>query len=267
MAPIKFDDNIREKLEGRELQPSPYAWEKLSGKLDANEGQGSNKALWYAVAASFVGILIIASVFFSRNENPSDNTTDFVEVNTSEKEVINNDDELERIDKVSEDKSTEIASEEIKEVVPKKIKTQEIVKPIQNKKEVILDKLIQNKTSEAVAKVEIPIQKKHENVIENEVYLSKEDIILNEKVKEVVARVEQLKKDNTSISVEDLDALLANAQREIQRERILSSKKVDPEALLGDVEWELEQSFRDKVYYALGDGFQFIKTAVVERNN
>lgn len=267
MAPIKFDENIREKLEGRELQPSPDAWKKLSGKLDATQEQGGNKAIWYAVAASFVGILILASVFFSSNESSSENNTDFVEVNTSEKEVLNNNEELEKTDNISENKSAGIASEEIKQDVPKRTKTEDKIKQVQKKKDVILEELIQDKTSEAVVKTETTIQKKREKVTENKAYLSKEDIILNEKVKEVVAKVEQLKKDNTSISVEELNALLVNAQLEIQTERVLSSTKVDPEALLGDVEWELEQNFRDKVYYALGDGFQFIKTAVVERNN
>ena len=267
MAPIKFDDNIREKLEERELKPSSDAWKKLSGKLDVTEERGNSRIMWYAVAASFVGMLIVASVFFSRNKTPLESNTDFVEVNTSEKEVLNKDAEFETLDDTSEDKSSTIASEESNLGVPKDTKVVDIVKPLQKKKEVIAEEFIQKNTSEAVAKVEAPIQKELEKGIENEVYLSKEDVILNTKVKEVVAQIEQLKKDNTTVSIEELDALLANAQREIQTERVLSSEKVDPEALLGDVEWELEQSFRDKVYYALGDGFQFIKTAVVERNN
>ncbi len=267
MAPIKFDENIREKLEGRELQPSADAWKKLNDKLDVTEERGSNKVMWYAIAASFVGILIVGSVFFSRNETPSENNKDFVEVHTSEKEVINEMTEFKKMDNAPEDKSSAIATEKIESKAIKNTKVEDIIKTPPKKKEVVMERLIQNKTSEAVAKVETPIRKELEKEVENSTNLSKEDIILNAKVAEVVAQIEQLKKDNTTISVEELDALLANAQREIQTERVLSSKKIDPEALLGDVEWELEQSFRDKVYYALGDGFQFIKTAVVERNN
>ena len=84
---------------------------------------------------------------------------------------------------------------------------------------------------------------------------------------EVVAKVQELKNNNTTITEKEIDALMANAQREIKTERILSGYKVDAAALLNDVEMELERSFRDKVFEALGDGFQIIRTAVVERNN
>ena len=63
--------------------------------------------------------------------------------------------------------------------------------------------------------------------------------------------------------------LLAKAQREIELQRILnnSNYKIDAAALLSDVESELERSFRDKVFDALGEGYQKIRTAVAERNN
>ena len=262
MGSIKFEENIREKLEGRELQPSPDAWKKLSGKLDETEEQTGSKLMWYAVAASFIGILIVTSVFFSRNENTNEDHTDFVEVNASENEVMNNELKSKEVVNVLESESNVVASEEVKTNLEKNI-----IKPNEKKKNLIVRKSIEEKTFEAVAQVETPIQVEQEKEISNENYLSKEDIALNAKVKEVVTQLEQLKKNKATISIEELDALLANAQREIQTERILSSNKVDPEALLGDVEWELEQSLRDKLYYALGDGFQFVKTAIVERNN
>ena len=68
MAPIKLEDNFREKLEERELQPGANAWSKLEAKLPAAEKQGKNTFFWYAIAASFVGILIIASVFFNESK-------------------------------------------------------------------------------------------------------------------------------------------------------------------------------------------------------
>ena len=65
MAPYKLEDNIREKLEARELKPSADAWKKLESKLDA--AQPKKKTLvWYYVAAGFVGFLII----ITRNLQP-----------------------------------------------------------------------------------------------------------------------------------------------------------------------------------------------------
>ena len=66
MAPYKLEDNIREKLEARELKPSADAWKKLESKLDTERPKKKN-VVWYYAAASFVGLLILASVFFSRN--------------------------------------------------------------------------------------------------------------------------------------------------------------------------------------------------------
>jgi hypothetical protein len=62
---------------------------------------------------------------------------------------------------------------------------------------------------------------------------------------------------------------LAKAQRAISNQRILqkNTQKIDASALLMDVELELEQSFRDKVFEMLGEGFIKIRTAVSERNN
>ncbi len=262
MAPIKFEENIREKLEGRDIQPSPDAWKKLSGKIDATEEQTSSKIIWCAVAASFIGILIVTSVFFSSNEKANEGNTDFVEVNTSEKEVMDMEMKGKEVVNVLKNESAVIASEEVKSGLVKNI-----IMPNEKKKDMIDRKSIEEKAFEDVAKVETPIQTAQEKEINNETYPSKEDVVLNAKVKEVVAQLEQLKNNNTSITIEELDALLANAQREIQSQRILSSNKVDPEALLGDVEWELEQSLRDKIYYALGDGFQSVKAAIVGRNN
>jgi uncharacterized membrane protein len=97
--------------------------------------------------------------------------------------------------------------------------------------------------------------------------LSHDELILKNKVDEVIAQVKQLQDDQGTVTSQEIDVLLARAQRQIQTQRILSSEKVDPEALLGDVESELERSFRDRVFNALGNGFEYIRTAVVERNN
>src|SRR5690606_39027827 len=97
--------------------------------------------------------------------------------------------------------------------------------------------------------------------------IPKEDKLFNTKVDEVVASVKKMQENNTEINVTDVEALLNNARREIETLRILNNPKVDATALLEDVEWELEKSFRDKVFDALGEGFQKVRTAVTERND
>jgi len=72
MAPIKLEKDIKNKLEQRKLQPSAVAWESLQERLDANQNKKNNKGYWwFAIAASFVGILIISSIFFNKNQSDS----------------------------------------------------------------------------------------------------------------------------------------------------------------------------------------------------
>lgn len=84
---------------------------------------------------------------------------------------------------------------------------------------------------------------------------------------EVVASVKKLQQNDSEITIAEVENLLNNARRDIQTQRILNNPKVDAAALLQDVEWEIDKSFRDKVFDALGDGFQKVRTAVSERNN
>ena len=92
---------------------------------------------------------------------------------------------------------------------------------------------------------------------------------IDAKIDEVVAKVKQMQGESTAISAEEIETLLVKAQREILNQRLLNqaTTKIDPASLLEDVETELERSFRDKVFDALGEGFNKIRTAVVERNN
>jgi hypothetical protein len=267
MAPIKFEENIREKLEGREIQPSTAAWKKLSGQLETVEDKSDIRIMWYAIAASFVGLLIVASVFFSKSDDKTNTTTDLVEVNSSESDDLLEIVQVKKNHNLNESVSNTIAAEEIEDKKLEQTKVGSIEKPLQKKKKEVPQKMVNVNTSETIAKVEVPVHNELLKSQESTQELSENETAINAKVEEVIAKLEQLKINKTAITVEELDALLATAQNEIQTQRVLNSKKVDPAALLGDVELELEQSLRDKVYYALGDGFQFIKTAVVERNN
>ena len=43
MAPIKFEENIKDKLEKRTLTPSSESWSKLSERLDAEDNSSKNQ--------------------------------------------------------------------------------------------------------------------------------------------------------------------------------------------------------------------------------
>lgn len=254
MAPHKLEDNIREKLEAREIKPSADAWKKLEAKLDAEQPK-KKTVLWYYVAASFVGFVILASVFFSRNNaemnNEVVNETTEQKITEKQPEIIPNDSKLQEI--ASKEKSLE-------KVEKKQNVNSNSVKALPQKKSEI-DKKIEK--TEAIANV---TKQEEEPLLKNTIQ-KEEDKLFNTKVEEVVASVKKLQENNPEVNATDVELLLNNARRDIQTQRILNSPKVDATALLEDVEWELEKSFRDKVFDALGEGFQKVRTAVSERND
>lgn len=266
MAPIKFEDNIREKLQERELQPSQEAWKKLSGQLDEQMPQRKKTPfLWMAVAASIVGMIIVTTFLFQSEdvstplvkeeptesypkedllkepENIVEGTQDEgqLKVIPIESELASNDADAdtETKFKISQDKSGE------KTFIEKENK-------IQQKQAVVVSSTLEK----------IPL---------NEAQEHQDDAFINMKVEEVVAEVQSLQQSNNTVTTDEIDALLAKAQRDISNQRMLqdNTQRIDASALLLDVELELEQSFREKVFQVLGEGFNKIRTAVSERNN
>ena len=72
---MKYEEQLKDKLEQRTIQPSSDAWQKLNDKLDANKSKKNNKGFWYlGIAASIVGILLITNVFNNDNTNATEPT-------------------------------------------------------------------------------------------------------------------------------------------------------------------------------------------------
>lgn len=258
MAPIKFEDNLKEKLEQRRFQPSINAWETLEKRLEANNNKKNNKGFWgLGIAASFVGILIIASIFFNNKKDNiiEQNVVDVEDVQKpkSKNETILQNETLEQV-----------ALEELKdekETLKTKMKGPENTPVLKTQLQQKQRELISGANKDVVAQVET----ESPNNIKAEAVLSYEDI----KLQEVVAQVQELKKANNTVSDAEINALLDQAQKDIALHKLYneSTKKVDANALLQDVEADLEQSFRDRAFKAIKSGYNYVKTTVAERNN
>ena len=260
MEPIKFEDNIREKLQEREVKPSKDAWNKLAKQLDSKSQKGINKSIWFAVAASFIGVIVVVSFLFEDEVIPSQNIPELVE----ETKVIIDEIPIENGSRVV------IANEEPSNKVIQKIEPKKIKKKNKNsKRESITTNNIKKDTLKrtVLIKEDIAIAVVDKTELSIPVENSFEDNFINMKVDEVVAQVQFLKENDNSVSVDEINALLIKAQRDINSLKIVKNKKIDATALLNVVESELETSFRGKVFDALGDSFEKVRTAVVERNN
>jgi hypothetical protein len=257
MAPIKLEEHIREKLQERELAPSPQAWEKLDAALGTPEVKKRSASwYWYAAAASLVGVLIVTSLFWkdsapagvevvsSSEENPTiqENRPDLNQELKRNVPVASEDGER-KDGKVAGSPTTLSGNER---------------GPIASETKARNAKGIPSEDKKLAAAESIQT-----------VPHSTEEAMIQEKIAEVVQQVHHLREQHTEVTVQEIDALLIAAQRDMEMRRSVSapSTKIDAMALLDAVEEDLERSFRDKVFEALGEGFQKIRTAVVERNN
>ena len=93
-----------------------------------------------------------------------------------------------------------------------------------------------------------------------------EEKIFQSKLEEVIAEAAK----NDKISEDEVDVLLAEAASELSRERNLksytSTNTINANALLAEVEDEIYQSFKAKVFEVLKEGYLKAKTAVANRN-
>lgn len=256
MEPYNFEENIREKFEARELKPSKNAWEKLDAKLDSPISKSNKTFNWLAVAAGFVGILLLATFFFGKDKSIIDVTENSVVQQTTNAQTV----QKLNSDPAIDEKliSKEISTSEV--TIEAEVVTDNTAKPTNKNSTLIAE------NSRETNEVKTEKLKGTNEQIETTVLNSNQ--ILNTKISEVVANIELLKAKNSNVTIAEIDALLEKAQREIRADRIFNSidNKVDATALLEDAEWMAERSFREKVFLALGQGYEKVRTAIVERN-
>lgn len=242
MAPIKFEKDIKEKLEGREIKPSDNAWEEVSGRIEVSKSERKRSFAWYAVAASFIG-LIMMSVFFFKNEEILEEPKTPLVIQDEKTDGLNNMSDFQQEEVVIVDNVFE-----------------------QEEKGALLEIKKENKEKIQLSSTIVKGELSREE--DKLVALSESEKIINNKIAEVVAEVNHLEKKNISLTDVEVDSLLRKAQREILADKIfIASNKVDPATLLAEAEYELDQTFRDQIFKTLKNGLEKVSTAVADRNN
>jgi hypothetical protein len=275
MAPIKFEENIKEKLEKRTIEPSADAWSTLSVNLKINDKKNTQGVLFYiGIAASVIGVLFVTTIMFNALENELLQPT-IVDTNTKASQI-----------KLEEKRSNEVVEKNVivpiseennnKELINKakaSIKNEPKLATISNQSSsnqggneaekllkndlIIADTMSQN----AVSATTVALEKEQ----------SLTSALTYEQLKtiELITQIKKLETENGTVTDAEIDALLKQAEREILREHIFNetARIVDADALLQDVEDDLEQSFRTKVFEGLKSSYKTVLTAVTERNN
>jgi len=264
MAPIKFEEQIKQKLEAREIKPSQNSWNDLNGKLD-NDRKVYKKPFWFlGIAASILGIFLITSMFFNA-ENDERSLPTIVDTQRNESDL----------NKETPSKTNNL-EDEVKDLTIGAIENNETLvehETINSTKGNLRInpkfKVSEDNESKTLAKTLNKSEHlENENkgrTVESANKLTKIDL----KVSEVVAQIRELEHRDGKVTEREIDSLLKQAEKDILKQRVLmfSTRTVDAKLLLQDVEEELEESFRVKVFDALKSSYEKVKTAVADRNN
>ena len=229
-----LEKDFRNKLNQREIQPSEKAWDRLDAMLSVAEKK-KPKRTWMYIAASFLGFLLVGTIFFNQSKT---------EQGESQNQIV------------------------LENRTENKLEQEKIIEtPFVQKQEVIASNEIhQSKESHQTQK---SIKNEQVGNLISEKKLTIEVVLQDLKAQEVAEQIMELGKSGKSVSDEEIDNLLEKAKQEIASQRLFNkmTKKVDATALLLDAEKGLDNSFKQRVFDLLKDGYKETKTFVAERNN
>jgi hypothetical protein len=232
MEPNNIEKQIKEKLDCRTIQPSNQAWDRLDAMLTVSENKKPKRNYnWFYVAASFLGFILMATIFFNQIEGISD---------------------VERNDVVIENKTIEKASET--SIVEKG----SVIKPLQP----IAENSVAHSGSKKIelkSKTARSLEKENTYALSSN-QIPKEHAIINQKTEQKIS----LPKSNDA----NVDQLLATVSQAAENE-IVNKKsiiKVNAGKLLSQVDGELELSFREKVIKTAGKNYRTVKESLASRN-
>ena len=255
MAPNKVENQIKEQLNAREIQPTEMAWDRLDSMLSVAEAKSAKRSPFFSfrfigIAASFLVFLSIGIVYFNKKntEIKPENNVVVTEKDNNINGNINGNDNI---------NSNEGNINDIK------VESQ-VVQTNNNESSTINNQA--QKVNSKSSKGFNQNQKTPINSINNQEkiipFKSSEAVAQNEQPKQI-AQEKVVNQKPTYISVDDL---LASVEKQPKTTSKVAAIKVDANSLLSEVDGELEQTFREKVISRIGKSYQNAKSALANRN-
>ena len=234
MEPNNMENQFRDKLNKREIKPSENSWDRLDAMLTVAEKPKRNFR-WMYFAASFLGFILIATVFFNQTEEVVDSEHNKVVIEENQvHEKANELDKVLEIPMIDEIPEVVVASQNVimKQKATSKTKSNNI-----------LDKIEVVKTEKK--------QPFETAIVSND--KNNSSSIISQKTKVKV----------------DANALLASVDNDQPSKAIAQNAaavKVNSNDLLSQVDGELELSFRERVLKSVNKTYREVKVAVAKRN-
>ncbi len=245
MEPNNIENQIKQKLESRTIQPSAQAWDRLDAMLTVAEKPKRNFN-WMYIAASFIGFVFIATVYLSQTEPLIDVPKNNVVIGVP-KAKTQMQDEAVLLEKTN--KEVLVAEEN------SKIKQSNSVLVYQSK--TVESKKIKNQNTQVSIINQKAIANNQNQETQKEVFINKQQILIN---------TEPIKPNYVNV-----DELLAAAEAPSPSKnvKVVNNKSVvsvNANNLLDQVDGELELTFRQSVIKTVSKKYQTVKVALSNRN-
>ena len=204
------------------------AWSKLDVMLTIAE-KPKAKFTWLFIAASFVGFLLIGTVYFSQKGNTIENQKNVVVIQNS-----------------VTPKTTVVPANRIK------LRTED--------EKGLVATVVQKSTS---GTNKIPTLKEKSNVVNTN---SNQNQVVEVSAKNQKTEQKIIKSQTSDLTVEELLAVTGNPSKMENYTDYNPLVKVNAANLLLQVDGELELSFREKVINTVNKNYQTVKVALANRN-
>lgn len=248
MGRNKFEKELREKMNQREITPSENAWDRLDAMLAvAEEAQPKRRYNWLLIAATLIGFLLIGTVLVLQSEEATDKGREEFAI---ENQTVKPSDSAKPQNVLPDVPRGEIAS-----VAEQKT---------ESKKESSIDPSITNNHSSASE------QAQQSSIKERAIYTPEKQIASlhnpqstqDQPITDRQLTNPAVAPKATLATADKVDELLAAVapSRDVKPK---TSVRVNAKSLLSEVDGQVNRSFREKVLRRAGE----VAEAVANRNN
>jgi hypothetical protein len=230
MEPNKLEEDFRDKLNSRMIQPSEMAWDRLDAMLSVSEKKKPkrNYKKWLSMAAVFVGMLLVGTLFMEQQKED-------LKIKDTIKTISTQDSNVSETENTTE---TEI----VEAVTPESVQAEQ-------------------KEMAAVVKTNVKAAVK----VQSGADIGQQTATAPETQIVAVAPPKEIKKITTTV---DVESLLASVDKNAPTKSTIKkgNVKVDANSLLSTVEGEITTDYREGVFQTINRNFKTVKSAVANRN-
>lgn len=255
MAQNKLENQIREKLNSREIQPSAQTWDRLDAMLTVAEEKKAKRSFGWLYIAAGILVFVSAGMFFFSQNGADIQSQNSVVGTESKKSPVEKGNKLEA------------------PIVEKNQENQIVINQFQSSPEAQSNNLERSGKNQKSINQSVADNQNNQNQSNNQIIRDKEiefqnnsDVALKDLPKTVEPKEIIFKNSKNSTALTD-EQLLASLDNSVKKSNKKASVTIDAKNLLSQVDGELEMTFREKVIDKVSKKYKKIEVALANRNN